>query len=74
MLMWLRPQRVRLRLTLWYVAILAAILLTYGFSASAFVFLQLRSEMDQLAAEDLEHRRFSQLRCHGPTLPAQRFS
>lgn len=54
MLTWLRPQRVRLRLTLWYVAILAAILLTYGFSASAFVFLQLRSEMDQLAAEDLE--------------------
>ena len=54
MLTWPRPQHVRLRLTLWYVAILAAILLIYGFSASAFVFLQLRSEMDRLATEDLE--------------------
>jgi heavy metal sensor kinase len=43
-----------LRLTLWYVAVLAAILLIYGFTASAFVFLQLRSEMDRLATEDLE--------------------
>lgn len=50
----LRPRHLRLRLTLWYVAVLAAILLIYGLSASAFVFLQLRSEMDRLAIEDLE--------------------
>jgi heavy metal sensor kinase len=51
---WLRPSHVRVRLTLWYVSVLAAILLVYGLSTSAFVFLQLRSEVDRLATEDLE--------------------
>src|SRR5271166_6409950 len=50
----LRPQRVRTRLTLWYVAILAAGLLIYGASASVALLLQLRSQLDHRAVEDLE--------------------
>ena len=50
----LRPKNVRVRLTLWYVAILGFILLLYGVTASVFVFWQLRSEVDRLAAEELE--------------------
>jgi heavy metal sensor kinase len=51
---WLRPRHVRARLTLWYVAVLAGILVIYGASTSALLFLQLRSEVDRLAIEDLE--------------------
>ena len=50
----LRPQNVRTRLTIWYVAILAAGLLIYGAATSAVVFFQLRGQMDRLAIEDLE--------------------
>jgi heavy metal sensor kinase len=50
----LKPQNVRTRLTLWYVAILAAVLLVYGGSTSALIILPLRSELDRLAIEDLE--------------------
>lgn len=49
-----RPQNVRTRLTVWYVAILAAVLLIYGGSTSALLLLQLRSQLDHLAIEDLE--------------------
>src|SRR5256886_17276082 len=48
------PRHVRTRLTLWYVAILAAVLLIYGSSTSAVVLLQLRTQLDHLAIEDLE--------------------
>jgi len=48
------PRHVRTRLTLWYVAILAAVLLIYGSSASAVVLVQLRTQLDHLAIEDLE--------------------
>jgi heavy metal sensor kinase len=48
------PQHVRTRLTLWYVAILAGVLLIYGGSTSAIVLVQLRSQVDHLAIEDLE--------------------
>lgn len=48
------PQHVRTRLTLWYVAILAGVLLIYGGSTCAIVLLQLRSQVDHLAIEDLE--------------------
>lgn len=51
---YLRPQNVRTRLTLWYVVILAAVLLIYGASTSIFLLLQLRSQLDHLAIEDLE--------------------
>jgi len=54
MMKWLRPKNVRVRLTLWYVAVLGCILLIYSLSASLFVFWQLRSEVDRLAAEELE--------------------
>jgi len=48
------PRHVRTRLTLWYVAILAGVLLIYGGSTSAIVLVQLRSQVDHLAIEDLE--------------------
>ncbi|MBZ5675290.1 MAG: HAMP domain-containing protein [Acidobacteriia bacterium] len=48
------PHHVRTRLTLWYVAILAGVLLIYGGSTCAIVLLQLRTQVDHLATEDLE--------------------
>jgi heavy metal sensor kinase len=48
------PKDVRTRLTLWYVAILAGVLLIYGASACSIVLLQLRTQLDHLAIEDLE--------------------
>jgi len=48
------PQHVRTRLTLWYVTILAGVLLIYGGSTCAIVLLQLRTQVDHLAIEDLE--------------------
>ncbi len=50
----LRPRNVRTRLTLWYVAVLAGVLVIYGASTSALLFFQLRSQLDRLAIEDLE--------------------
>jgi heavy metal sensor kinase len=50
----MRPQHVRTRLTVWYVAILAAALLLYGGSTSAVLLFELRSQMDHRAVEDLE--------------------
>lgn len=51
---WLRPRPVRVRLTLWYVAVLAGILVIYGGVTSTLLFFQLRSELDRHAIEDLE--------------------
>ena len=45
---------IRVRLTLWYVAILAGVLLIYGASTCAIVLLQLRTQVDHLAIEDVE--------------------
>ncbi len=50
----LRPQHVRTRLTVWYVAMLAAALLIYGGGTSAVLFFELRSQLDHRAIEDLE--------------------
>jgi heavy metal sensor kinase len=47
-------RNVRTRLTIWYVAVLAGVLLIYGGSASAVLLFQLRSQLDHLAIEDLE--------------------
>lgn len=47
-------RHVRTRLTLWYVAILAGVLLIYGAGTSAIVLLQLRAQLDHLAIEDLQ--------------------
>ena len=51
---WFRPRNVRTRLTLWYVAVLAGLLLIYGASASALMFFHLRAQLDRLAIEELE--------------------
>lgn len=49
-----RPQHVRTRLTLWYVAILAGVLLIYGAGTCVIVLLELRTQLDHLATEDLQ--------------------
>ena len=49
-----RPQNVRTRLTLWYMAVLAGVLLIYIGSSSTMLFFHLRSQLDNLAIEDLE--------------------
>ena len=49
-----RPQNVRTRLTLWYVVVLAVVLLIYIGSASALLFFHLRGQLDHLVIEDLE--------------------
>src|ERR1700728_1810908 len=47
-------RRVRTRLTLWYVFVLASVLLlSWGITAS-FLFLQLRSQLDYYAIQDIE--------------------
>src|ERR1700733_8671924 len=47
-------RRVRTRLTLWYVFVLASVLLlSWGLTAS-FLFLQLRSQLDHYAIQDIE--------------------
>ena len=47
-------RHVRTRLTLWYVAILAGALLIYGAGTCAIVLLELRTQLDHLATEDLQ--------------------
>ncbi len=50
----LRPRHVRTRLTLWYIAVLASVLvLSWGVTAS-FLFLQMRSQLDNYAVQDIE--------------------
>jgi len=50
----LRPRHVRTRLTLWYVVVLASVLvLSWGLTAS-FLFLQMRSQLDNYAIQDIE--------------------
>jgi heavy metal sensor kinase len=50
----LRPTHVRTRLTLWYVVVLASVLaLSWGLTAS-FLFLQMRSQLDNYAVQDIE--------------------
>src|ERR1700733_8983562 len=47
-------RRVRTRLTLWYVFVLASVLLlSWAFTAS-FLFLQLRAQLDHYAIQDIE--------------------
>ncbi len=50
----LQPRNVRTRLTIWYVTVLAGVLLLYVAGASALVFFQLRSELDRFGIDDLE--------------------
>jgi len=51
---WLRPKRVRTRLTLWYVGTLAGVLFIYLAGVSLLLFWQMTGVLKHLAAEDLE--------------------
>jgi heavy metal sensor kinase len=51
---WIRPKRVRTRLTLWYVGMLAGILVAYFAGVSLLLFWQAGNILKRLAAEDLE--------------------
>jgi heavy metal sensor kinase len=50
----LRPRNVRMRLTLWYVSVLAAILVLYAAGSSTFLWLNLRRELDRNLIQDIE--------------------
>jgi heavy metal sensor kinase len=49
-----RPRKVRSRLTLWYVLVLAGLLALYAGVASLFLFLSLREDFDQNLLQDVE--------------------
>ncbi|HKS80288.1 MAG TPA: ATP-binding protein [Candidatus Acidoferrales bacterium] len=51
---WLRPKRLRTRLSLWYVAMFAAVLTVYFTGVSLLLFWQASNILKSIAAEDLE--------------------
>lgn len=50
----LRPKRVRTRLTLWYVGLMAIVLALSWSLVGLFLFLQLRGQVDHYAVQDIE--------------------
>src|SRR6267143_5299571 len=50
----LSPSNVRSRLTLWYVVVLAALLVAYGAASLFFLFLSMREQVDHNLLEDME--------------------
>lgn len=50
----LRPKRVRTRLTLWYVLVLASVLAVYVTGASLVLLWQMKSQLNRQVIEDLE--------------------
>lgn len=50
----LRPRRVRTRLTLWYLLVLAAVLVVSWSLTAAFLFFQMRNQLDHYAVQDIE--------------------
>jgi len=50
----LRPRHVRARLTLWYVAVLATLLVLFASGTATFFFFSLRQELDANLARDFE--------------------
>jgi heavy metal sensor kinase len=50
----LRPRRLRGRLTLWYVSVLAALLIFAWAGTCALVFWQLRTQLDNFAIQEIE--------------------
>jgi heavy metal sensor kinase len=50
----LRPRNVRSRLTLWYVGVLAALLIAYGAGSLFYLFLSMREQVDHNLREDVE--------------------
>lgn len=51
---WLGISRVRTRLTVWYVCVLAGVLILSWVLTASFLFLQLRSQLDHYAIQDIE--------------------
>src|SRR5580658_1237552 len=49
-----RPRHLRTRLTLWYVSVLAALLILAWGSTCALLFFQLRGQLDRFAIEEIE--------------------
>jgi heavy metal sensor kinase len=49
-----RPKHVRTRLTLWYVCVLAGVLLLSWTLTAGFLFLQMRSQLDNFGVQDIE--------------------
>jgi heavy metal sensor kinase len=49
-----RPKHVRTRLTLWYVFGLAAVLVLFWSLTAAFLFIQMRSQLDHYSVQDIE--------------------
>jgi len=50
----LSPSNVRSRLTLWYVDVLAALLIAYGIASLFFLYLNMREQIDHNLLEDME--------------------
>ncbi|HXI42190.1 MAG TPA: ATP-binding protein [Candidatus Limnocylindrales bacterium] len=50
----LRPRHLRTRLTLWYVSVLAALLILAWAGTCALLFWQLRSQLDHFAVQEIE--------------------
>jgi hypothetical protein len=50
----LSPRNVRSRLTLWYVSVLAALLMVYGAGSLFYLFLSMREQIDHNLREDVE--------------------
>src|SRR5258708_20014683 len=50
----LSPSNVRSRLTLWYVVVLAALVVAYGAASLFFLFLSMREQVDHNLLEDME--------------------
>src|SRR4029077_14954219 len=53
-IMRLRPRHLRTRLTLWYVSVLAALLILAWGGTCALLFRQLRSQLDHFAIQEIE--------------------
>src|ERR1017187_4594586 len=50
----LRPRHLRTRLTLWYVSVLATLLVLAWAGTYALLFWQLRSQLDHFAVQEIE--------------------
>lgn len=50
----LRPRHLRTRLTLWYVAVLAALLVLAWSGTCALLFIQLRAQLDHFSVQEIE--------------------
>jgi heavy metal sensor kinase len=50
----LRPRHLRTRLTIWYVSVLAGLLVLAGGGTSALLFWQLRSQLDYFSIQEIE--------------------